>query len=198
VREVYGADSLVTPGLYNRERLHALHLRIDEAYESLIDEDRRRAYDQSLFPDGQVPRRRGASAPAVPGTIPPGLVAQGDRSAPVLLVDDGGSGAVPAPPPAPRPPEPAIGPTTEFTGALLKQLREARGIELHAISQRTKITVSHLRALEEETVKALPAMVYVRGFLVEYARFMRLDVARVLKSYLERLKAMRGRLEEEE
>jgi flagellar biosynthesis protein FlhG len=193
VRDVYGADSLVLPGLYTRERLAALHVRIDEAYETLIEEERRRAYDQSLFPDGQVPRRRGASAPGTPSTIPPGMLPAGDRSGPIQLVEDPASGGTPAPPAAPRPPEPEIGPATEFSGALLRQLREARGIDLHAISQRTKITVAHLRAIEEETVKLLPAMVYVRGFLVEYARFLRLDVARVLDTYLARLKTLRGR-----
>lgn len=193
VREVYGPDSLVVPGLYSRERLSALHQRIDEAYETLIDEERRRAYDQSLFPDGQVPRRRVASTPGVPPTIPPGMVpVTSDRSGPIQLIEDPASGATPAPQ-TPRPPEPVIAPSTEFTGALLKQLREARGIDLHAISQRTKITVTHLRAIEEETLKALPAMVYTRGFLVEYARFMRLDVARVLDTYLTRLKVLRGK-----
>jgi flagellar biosynthesis protein FlhG len=199
IREVYAPDSLVLPGLYNRERLAALHARIDEAYETLIDEERRRVYDQSIFPDGQVPRPRGASAPGVPSTIPPGSV-PGERSGPIQLIDEPGSSGphVPVPPAAPRPPEPPIGTATEFTGALLKQLREARGIDLHAIAQRTKITVAHLRAIEEETLKALPAMVYVRGFLVEYARFMRLDVTRVVETYLARLKALRGKWHSED
>jgi hypothetical protein len=121
------------------------------------------------------------------------MVPAGDRSGPIPLVEDSGSGGTPAPAPAPRPPEPDIGPTTDFSGALLKQLREARGIDLQSISQRTKITVAHLRAIEEETLKALPAVVYVRGFLVEYARFLRLDVNRVLGTYLARLNTLRGR-----
>jgi flagellar biosynthesis protein FlhG len=184
VREVYGQDSLVVPGLYSRERLAALHLRIDEAYETLIDEERRRAYDTALFPEGPPRRVRSASYPAVPPAL-------SDRSGPIFLVHDEPSAAAPAAPAAPRPPEPEIGPATEFTGALLRQLREARGIDLHAISQRTKITVAHLRAIEEETVKAMPAMVYVRGFLVEYARFLRLDVKRVLDTLYTRIKAAR-------
>jgi flagellar biosynthesis protein FlhG len=182
VREVYGTESMVISGLYNKDRLGALHLRIDEAYETLIDEERRRAYDQAIFPDGTAPRRRAGTPAAVTGT---------ERSGPVAEV---------TPEPTPRmplPPEPDIGPATQFTGALLRQLREARGIDLHAISQKTKITIGHLRALEDETVKALPAPVYVRGFLVEYARFMRLDVARVLETYLARVKAMRAEVEED-
>jgi flagellar biosynthesis protein FlhG len=187
VREVFGPESLVLPGLYTRDRLSALHLRIDEAYETLIDEERRRAYDGKALPDESVPRRRGPSTPPV--------APDRDRSGPVMLVED--PAASPAPPAAqPLPPEPPITTSTEFTGMLLRQLREARGIDLHAISQKTKITVAHLRAIEAETVKSMPAMVYVRGFLVEYARFMKLDVDRVLATYLARLKSRRADLAE--
>jgi flagellar biosynthesis protein FlhG len=181
IRDVYGHDSLVVSGLYSRERLSALHLRIDEAYETLIDEERRRGYDQALFPDGNIVRRRAGTPVGVPVL---------ERSAPISQPLEPVPDTAPVPK-QPLPPEPAIGPTTEFTGALLRQLREARGIDLHAISQRTKITVGHLRAIEDESLKSMPAQVYVRGFLVEYARFLRLDVARVLETYLARLKTMR-------
>jgi flagellar biosynthesis protein FlhG len=184
VREVYGTDSLVIPGLYGRDRLAALHQRIDEAYETLIDEERRRAYDQTLFPEDQLPRRRHGTAPPVP------VPTRDDRSGPIPLLEDSAAIAAAAAPAAPRPPEPELGPATEFSGSLLRQVREARGIDLQAISQRTKITVAHLRAIEEESVKAMPAMVYVRGFLVEYARFLRLDVNRVLSTYFSRIKGL--------
>jgi flagellar biosynthesis protein FlhG len=186
VREVYGVDSMVVAGLYGKERLAAMHVRIDEAYETLIDEERRRAYDLELFPDEQLPRRR---------VVAPVAVDRPERTGPVMAVapavEEVFASASPA---APRmlPPEPDVGPSTEFTGFLLRQIREARGIDLHAIAQRTKITVAHLRALEEETVKTMPAQVYVRGFLVEYARILGLDALRVKDTYLERYRAGRG------
>jgi flagellar biosynthesis protein FlhG len=189
VRELYGPDSLVLSGLYSRDRLAGLQLRIDEAHETVIDEERRRAYDATLFPDDQLPRRRGVVSQPVPAVERSAPVH--DRSAPIPLVEDPGSGALPMAGP-PRPPEPDITAATEFTGRLLRQVREARGVDLHAISNRTKITVAHLRAIEEEAVKAMPAMVYVRGFLVEYARFLRLDVTRVLETYYTRIKARRS------
>jgi flagellar biosynthesis protein FlhG len=192
IREVYGSDAMVVSGLYNKERLAALQLRIDEAYETLIDEERRRAYDQLIFPDGQMPRPRTGT----PGPIP--VERSSERTGPVAIVaplEDAPAAASPAPK-QPLPPEPEFGPSTEWSGALLRQIREARGIDLHAISQRTKITVAHLRAIELESVKAMPAQVYVRGFLVEYARFLRLDVARVLETYLPRIR--HGRSAEED
>ena len=83
-------------------------------------------------------------------------------------------------------PEPIVDANTEITGELLKRLREARKIDLVDIAQRTKVSVHHLRSIEEETWGAMPAQVYLRGFLVEFARFLRLDVQHVTRSYLAR------------
>jgi flagellar biosynthesis protein FlhG len=190
VRELYGPDSLVTPGLYGKDRIAALLLRIDEAYETLMEADRRRAYDLKLFPDEQPIRARAATPLPAP-LQPSGPIAM-DVPAPSSSEEPAKPTAEPAPPPAPLPPEPPIGPTTTFTGALLRQLREARGIDIHQIAQKTKIGVGHLRAIEDERFDMMPAFVYVRGFLVEYARFMRLDVNRVLSTYLDRFRAARA------
>ena len=81
-----------------------------------------------------------------------------------------------------------IGPDTEFTGALLRKVRESQGIELVEISSRTKISRSHLVALEEETYDDLPAIVYVRGFVTELAKYLRLDPAQVQRTYLRRMR----------
>jgi len=83
-------------------------------------------------------------------------------------------------------PEPPIFADTEFTGDLLRQLREARSVELLDIAQRTKISVAHLRAIEDERWDAMPAPVYLRGFLVEFARFLRLDVGQVTRTFMAR------------
>jgi flagellar biosynthesis protein FlhG len=179
VREVYGVDSMIVCGLYGRDRQHALQLRIDEAYETLMDAERRRAYDVSLFPEGQPSRR-------LPSNV--------EKSGPIEL----SSLRTPTEPPEPvppLPPEPAIGPETEITGSLLRQLREARGIDLMTISQKTKVAINHLRAIEEERFTAMPAPVYVRGFLVEFAKYLRLDVARILATYFTRYKAVREEAE---
>ena len=49
-----------------------------------------------------------------------------------------------------------------------------------------------LSALEGESFHKLPAAVYVRGFLVEYARALGLDSERVKQTYLARFRAARG------
>ena len=89
-----------------------------------------------------------------------------------------------------------IGPDTEFTGALLRKVRESHGVELSDICERTKIGKAHLAAIEEEDFGALPAVVYVRGFVAELAKFLRLDPPQVQRTYLRRMRerlAGRGR-----
>jgi flagellar biosynthesis protein FlhG len=177
-REMYTSESMVVCGLFSPERLAVVQSRIEEAYESLLDPDKRKAHDLKLFTDG------------IPARPTP---ASGIHSAPPR--SDRASGAHPAidkpredptPVKIESPPEPAIFAETEFTGDLLKQLREARSIELLDISQRTKISIAHLRAIEEERWDAMPAPVYLRGFLVEFARFLRLDVGQVTRTFMAR------------
>ena len=54
-----------------------------------------------------------------------------------------------------------------------------------------EIGMAYLQALEGEVWGKLPAPVYVRGFLAEYARALGLDAERVKQTYLARYKAAR-------
>ena len=83
-------------------------------------------------------------------------------------------------------PAPSLPEGTEFTGALLRRLREGRGLSLEELCRRTRIKPSHLQHLEEERFAQLPERVFLRGILAAYARELRLDPARVCDSYLRR------------
>jgi hypothetical protein len=60
-------------------------------------------------------------------------------------------------------------------GTSLREARERRGLEYAQIEAATRIRAGHLRALEAERFDDLPARVYARAFLVEYADFLGLD-----------------------
>jgi len=77
-----------------------------------------------------------------------------------------------------------IPPDAEFNGELLRQVRESYGLSLQQVSERTRITRIHLENVEADRYEHLPATVYLRGILVNLARELRLDPARVSKSYL--------------
>jgi flagellar biosynthesis protein FlhG len=174
IRDIYGAESVAISGLYDPASLEAVHRRLDLSYTTLMDAAKRKEYDMELFPDG-VP---------MPVT-PPALHADVPAPRPAAKVDDPVTLAV-------RPPMPEISPLTEFSGALLRQIREAIGVELREIAERSKIGMAYLSAIEGERFTKLPAAVYVRGFLAEYARALGLDGERVKQTYLARFRAARG------
>ena len=57
---------------------------------------------------------------------------------------------------------------------------------MEAIAEKSKIRPSHLQALEEERFADLPAAVFVRGFLREYARSLGLPAGDITRLYMKR------------
>jgi hypothetical protein len=125
--------------------------------------------------NGQRDVAEEAPSPAPPPPIPP-------RRAPIRLERE-----VAAPPP------PAIEiPLPEgaaWSGEALRRVREARGITIPQIAERTKVTRHHVENIEAERYAALPAPVYLRGILLSLARELRLDGQKVARAYLERAAA---------
>lgn len=71
----------------------------------------------------------------------------------------------------------------ESFGSWLRKHREGRDITLQQIAEHTKINESILRAIEDDRASALPAPVFVRGFLRQYAHFVGLDAEQVVSVY---------------
>jgi flagellar biosynthesis protein FlhG len=158
IGQIYAKDSVVVGGLYRPARLEKMHRRLEHAYDTLMNPAKRRVNDAMLFPDGMPSEPRQARASSI-GVAP--------------IASE-------------RPDAPKVDEDTVFSGKLLQVFREARGFDLREIADHTKIGMSYLRAIEEETYEDLPAMVYVRGFLVEYAKMLELNVPQVLDTYLQR------------
>lgn len=73
-----------------------------------------------------------------------------------------------------------------LSGAFIKGVRELKGISVESIAERTKIGSNYLRAIEGEAFGDLPPAVYLRGFLTQYIKLLKLDVKRVVDAYMER------------
>jgi len=79
---------------------------------------------------------------------------------------------------------------TPVSGDLLRRVREARNVDIRDVSHHTKVSVTQLAAIEKEAFATLPAVVYVRGFVAEYARYLRFpDPPQAARSYVERYRA---------
>ena len=151
-------------GLYSVSGSSAMHRRLEEAYMTLMDPAKRRVNDLALFPDG-IPNE------------------------PILDRPSAQIGVAPAV--GERPGAPDVNDDTEYTGELLMHFRESRGLDLREIADRTKIGIGYLVAIEKELFEELPALVYIRGFLVEYAKMLELNVEQVAKTYIARVRHWR-------
>jgi flagellar biosynthesis protein FlhG len=161
-REIFRAGSLPIVSVVPMSEVEREQARIEEAHDTLLDPVRRRAYDRSAFAD---------DAPhSLPSSHRSSEAAQAEYA--MLQAELARE----------------ITPETEFTGALIRRVRDAQGLELSEIAQKTKISMAHLAAIEAETYADLPAPVYVQGFVQQVAKFLKLDAAQVSKTYMRRLR----------
>ena len=65
--------------------------------------------------------------------------------------------------------------TVEHIGDYLKREREAIKVSIEKVSQKTKINLNILKALEVNDFKSLPSPAYVKGFVLSYARVLGLS-----------------------
>ena len=68
-------------------------------------------------------------------------------------------------------------------GEELRREREIRGISLKEIADATKISKRFLDAIERNDHKTLPAPVFTRGFVREYARYLGLNTEDIVNRY---------------
>lgn len=68
-------------------------------------------------------------------------------------------------------------------GEELRREREIRGISLKEIADATKISKRFLEAIERNDHKTLPAPVFTRGFVREYARYLGLNSEEMVNRY---------------
>jgi len=68
-------------------------------------------------------------------------------------------------------------------GSYLRELRTAKGMSLDEVSRATRVGRTHLEALEAEELSALPAPVFVKGFIRAYCEFLQANPAEALSRY---------------
>lgn len=183
-REIYQLDSLVSSSILSPEERRVILERITEAYNALIAEESRRLYDQKLAESSAELREMLAARPS---PFRPPAVNGGASPA--------GGGGVTRVPLASRPtpgPKPNLSPGEEASGRFLRRAREALGLDLRSIAEETKISSTVLAYIEEERIDRLPAPVYLRSFVGQFARCLGLEGERVASSYLARVNRLRG------
>jgi flagellar biosynthesis protein FlhG len=164
-RDVFQPGGLALTSLLSDTEILRERGRVEEAQETLLDPVRRRAYDLSFFPDAASQYHDKKPAPDQARLLEQSMLR-------TQLAQE-------------------IHSETEFTGELLQRVRESLGIELEEIAQKTKISVSHLRAIESDAFLELPAEVYTRGFVSQVAQMLGLDATQATRTYVRRMRAAR-------
>lgn len=199
----YGEDSLASYSLFSpRERMAMIH-RIERAYRVLTDpsvqdatpaapRDIPEVFGPEVF--GHAERREAGpdaapeSGPAPENALPPPVVGVSEERSTAALVRASLNRHKPLPA---RPAVEPIDVQGPYDGSALRKIREARGLTVEEVSATTKIGQTHLRLIESNSYDRLPAQVYLRGYLLAYARCLRLDPGTVVSSYLEQAQVAR-------
>ncbi len=208
VRRVYEPNSVALYSLFSPEETAAITQRIEDAYRTLVYEDKRKRYDAQLrgqdeLPDlPPLPSDTANQPPQEQLSFPSEPMYQPRPMQPALTLPSENRYVGAAPQPRVQPPAPPkIVPETvtpvsqfiaDFTGPAIKMLREQRGLTLRNIADRTKVGTRYLECIEDELYDKLPARAYTRGFLMLYAQALGCDPERVASDYLKRYDAAKA------
>jgi curved DNA-binding protein CbpA len=200
-KNAYSGDSLALYSLISKDECQVLLDLIEEAYTIISDPTKRHAYDRArgiksvvdtnaVVSSGRRPSKDAFATPAYDGDLEPDEESKRQATNLTKIVaankyslnyeKDAEF-------------EKLIEQTSEFTGEFLKRIREYKSVPLDRMSEMTKVSKSYLAAIEDENWQNLPAQVYIRGFVFQYAKCLKLNPDMVANNYLNRLSKLRGK-----
>ena len=176
--EMYDEDALATYALFTDEQQKSLLQAIGEAFQTLSNREKRTEYDQMLISTGQVEaaafsdhsrhsltEQRKDQISSEPGG-PTDAMAQHSKGEKIRELMN------------------AISQKDLVSGEDLKELREARGIDIDEIFQRTRISKTTLQRIEQNQCEDLPAEIFLKSFLKSYAEILGIDPKNIVDGYL--------------
>lgn len=178
--QLYHEDSLASYSFFSRREREEIQRTLDEAYSTLIHEERRSQYDRSLIDKGILPEGEACSGDrklfrclsASNNFEPPRLLAlRGelrDRVSSNPLIQE-------------------ILSRDALTGKDLRRIRDELGISLEVVGEVTKVGLRYLRAIEEDQPFEMTSKVFLKSFVKAYAECLGLDPDIVARRYLKSL-----------
>ncbi len=198
-RNAYSGDSVALYSLMTKDECDAILGQIEEAYSVLGFPEKRREYD----------RLRGFNQNGINPIRPLGQIytvsSLEDRPKDTVEYEDYGSNLIEAKvskitamkkfgleyienPEMDR----RIRECSEYTGKLLKEIRDYKNVALDRMADMTRISKTHITAIENDDISKLPADVYVRGYVYQYAKVLKLNPDQVAASYLLHFKKLKN------
>jgi DnaJ-domain-containing protein 1 len=161
LKTIYQPNHIAAYSLFSNEDLEKISRRLDDAFALLANPNRRKEYDSTLA-DGKAEleiEEKDAKLKKKLMRSSPDNVKQKKseiKQQPGLIYD----------------------------GRYLKELRQLKKMSLDEISKITKIRIPILNAIETLDINLLPDRIYLKSFLKEYAKCLKLNPMEVSGSYL--------------
>ena len=196
-KNTYSHDSIALYSLLTKDECEKILNLVEEAYSILSDPDKRIKYNQARSietPDREFLTKEDISPPLYQQhqqTVPTPRTSHAQTKGTMSKIVANKRFALDY---ISNPElEKRIEQTVEFTGAFLKEIREYKNVDLHRMADMTKISKSYLKNIEADSLDNLPALVYIRGFVYQYAKCLKLNPDLVASSYITHLKKIMGK-----
>ncbi len=178
---LYDDDALATYALFSDAQRAEVLAAVETAYQILVDETRRAAYNQELLSSGAVE---------------PSFFSVKDQKHLAARAENLSARESLAQWVKRKSGEPVIRERIDallcgerISGLDLKGLREALGIEPGEIYELTRISNRMLAAIENDRFEELPAEIFVKQFLSSLAEIFQIDSRHVISGYLGNMSA---------
>jgi DnaJ-class molecular chaperone len=182
---IYGDDSTISYAFFTREERTKILRRVEEAFSTLINENKREEYDKTLVARKIIDS---SSLTKVRPNVPTPLFSSKTSGGEAISKKIEGAireknlkGIVDE-----------ILSAGTVSGKDLQRLRAAVGIRIEVVFEVTRISVATLEAIENDHIEALPPTVYLRNFLKAYAELFEADPQKVIAGYLKNLDRIRA------
>jgi DnaJ-class molecular chaperone len=195
-RNAYSGDSVALYSLMTKDECAAILGQIEEAYSVLGFPEKRREYDRLRgYNQGQSPITDSNQASTQMEHRPKDAIQYEDFGSNLIeakvskitaqkkfgLEFDENSEM-----------DSKIRDCTEFTGSFLKEIREYKNVTIERMAEMTRISKTHINAIENVDIGKLPADVYTRGYVYQYAKVLKLNPEQVAASYLLHFKKLKN------
>ncbi len=195
-KEAYSSDSPALYTMFSKEEAAELRKLIEEAFLVLGNQSKRKEYDMLLVNRDKRPlevnlpdlgpiasnnvaaerRAPASSTPAFTSNSTPSSVPEGFAKTRLSVYEV-------------KPElEQEISTQTVIDGPFIRKVRQYKNINLEQLSKETRISRSYMAAVEADDYEALPAAVFVRGFVAQMARILGLNETTATQSYMSRFK----------
>ena len=183
---IYGEDSLATYSLFSPDERKKILEIIETAFSILMDGKKRAAYDKMLVDSGRIHTTRTSDQRPIPSepVFHPDTGTEDDS----LVVDATEKNQTDQE----KQLSDEILSKSAISGNDLKKLREALKVEIHEIHSLTRISLSVLKAIEENRLESLPPDIYLKNFLRLYAKVLQIDPLKIVDGYFNHLALLKN------